>query len=222
MDAAAADHAPAPDGTPGRWRILLADDHAMVRAGLRSVVTEDPRCEVVAEAGSLAELKARTATEHPDLVLLDLTLGKDNGLEAIPYLLGVPAPPRVIVLTMHDDPAFARDALGRGAHGYLLKEAAADELGRAIETVMTGGTYLHPELGARMAAGRPSPADRLTERERDVLRLLALGHTNAEIAKDLYISLRTVEAHRSGLRTRLGATTRAELVEAARRLGLVT
>lgn len=213
---------PDPAGGSARWRILLADDHAMVRAGLRAVVAEDPRCAVVAEAGSLAELKARTATERPDLVLLDLTLGRDSGLEAIPHLLGLPQPPKVIVLTMHDDPAFARDALGRGAQGYLLKEAAADELGRAIETVMTGGTYLHPELGARMAVGRPGPADRLTEREREVLRLLALGHTNAEIAKELYISLRTVEAHRAGLRTRLGVTTRAELVDAARSLGLVT
>jgi two-component system, NarL family, response regulator NreC len=222
MDAAAGPAGPEPEAGQGRWRILLADDHAMVRAGLRAVVAEDPRCEVVAEAGTLAELKARAATERPDLVLLDLTLGKDSGLEAIPHLLGAARPPKVVVLTMHDDPAFARDALGRGAQGYLLKEAAADELGRAIETVMAGGTYLHPELGARMAAGRPTPADRLTERERDVLRLLALGHTNAEIAKELYISLRTVEAHRSGLRTRLGATSRADLVEAARRLGLVT
>jgi two-component system, NarL family, response regulator NreC len=217
------DQVQAPDRLQAQatWRIVLADDHAMVRAGLTSVVQADPRCAVVGEAGTLSQLRSLIATEQPDLVVLDITLGRENGLDALPDLLGAARPPRVVVLTMHDDPVFARTALGRGAHGYLLKESAADELIRAIETVMAGGTYLHPELGARMARARPSPADRLTERERDVLRLLARGHTNAEIAGELFVSLRTVEAHRSGLRTRLGAGSRAELVDAARRLGLM-
>jgi two-component system response regulator NreC len=205
-----------------KWRIVLADDHAMVRAGLKALVAADPRCQVVGEAGSLAQLRSVVGTEHPDVVVLDVTLGPENGLDAVPELLAVQPGPRIVILTMHDDPAFARDALGRGAHGYLLKEAAADELPRAITAVMAGGVYLQPELGARMARSRPSAADRLTERERDVLRLLARGHTNAEIAHELYVSLRTVEAHRAALRTRLGVASRAELVEAARALGLLT
>ena len=204
------------------WRIVLADDHAMVRAGLRALVAADPRCEVVGEAGNLAQLRSIVATQQPDVVVLDVTLGQENGLDAVPGLLTAEPQPRIVVLTMHDDPAFARDALNRGAHGYVLKEAAAEELARAIAAVMAGGTYLQPDLGARMARSRPSAADRLTERERDVLRLLARGHTNTEIAQDLYISLRTVEAHRAALRTRLGVASRAELVEAARKLGLLT
>jgi two-component system response regulator NreC len=205
----------------GPWRVVLADDHTMVRAGLKALMTADPRCDVVGEAGTVAELTALVAAERPDVVVLDVTLGRDNGLEAIPDLLRLRPAPRVVVLTMHEDPAFAREALGRGAHGYLLKEAAPDELLRAVETVLGGDTYLQPELGARMLRGRQSPADRLTDRERDVLRLLARGHTNAEIARELFVSLRTVEAHRAALRTRLGADSRAELVEAARGLGLL-
>ena len=203
------------------WRVVLVDDHAMVRSGLKALLDEDQRCQVIGEAGTLSQLRSLVATDRPDLVVLDLTLGQESGLDVIPELVAIPGL-RVIALTMHDDPAFAKDALGRGAHGYLLKEAAADELTRAIETVMAGGTYLHPELGARMIRARPSPASRLTARERDILRLFAQGHTNADIAKKLYISLRTVEAHRATLRTRLGAITRADLVAAARDLGLLT
>src|SRR5690349_14758348 len=203
----------------GRRRVVLADDHAMVRAGLKALLASDPRYDVV-EAGTAAELRTLAASWQPDVVVLDITLGRDNGLETVPGLLALDPAPRIVVLTMHEDPAFARDALGRGAHGYLLKEAAAGELVRAIETVLGGDTYLQPELGARMLRARPGPGDRLTERERDVLRLLARGHTNAEIAQELFISLRTVEAHRAALRSRLGAGTRAELVDAARGLGL--
>jgi two-component system, NarL family, response regulator NreC len=208
------------NGQPS-WRLVLADDHAMVRAGLNALVSADPRCTVVGEAGDLAHLRALVATERPDLVVLDLTLGHDNGLDVLPELISAQPPPRVIVLTMHDDHAFAREALRLGAHGYLLKEGAADDLIRAIETVMAGGTYLHPELGARMARTDAPPSDGLTQREREVLRLLARGYTNAKIASELFISLRTVEAHRAGLRTRLGATSRDELVDAAREFGLL-
>lgn len=207
-------------GVDARWRVVLADDHSMVRMGLRALLEADPRCTVVGEASSAATLRAVVAAEQPDLVVLDLTLGRDNGLDSLPELLAAAAGPRVVVLTMHDDPAVARAALHRGAHGYVLKEAAPEELLRAVETVMAGGTYLLPELGARMASARPSAADRLSPRERDVLRLLAAGHTNAEIAAELYVSLRTVEAHRASLRTRLDAPTRAGLVDAAHRLGL--
>jgi two-component system response regulator NreC len=204
------------------WRVVLADDHAMVRAGLKALVDADPRCRVVGEAGTLAQLHTVVASTGPDVVVLDITLGGENGLDILPELRATHPEPVIVVLTMHDDPAVAREAMSRGVAGYLLKEAAAEELGRAIETVMSGGTYLQPELGARMARARPSPADRLTERERDVLRLLARGYTNAQIAEELFISLRTVEAHRAGLRSRLGVVSRAELVDAARQLGLLT
>jgi two-component system response regulator NreC len=204
-----------------RWRIVLADDHSMVRAGLKALVGADPRCSVVGESGTLGALRTVIAETSVDLIVLDIALGRENGLDAIPELLARQPQPRIVVLTMHDDPAFAREAFRLGVHGYLLKEAAAEELIRAIEVVMAGGTYLHPQLGAQLVQHAPPPAQRLTEREREVLRLLARGHTNAEIAQELFISLRTVEAHRAALRTRLGASNRAELVEAARKLGLL-
>jgi two-component system response regulator NreC len=200
----------------------MVDDHSMVRAGLTALLEADGRCEVVAEAGTLEQLRSLLATTAADVVVLDLSIGGEDALGMLPEIVAGSNRPRVLVLTMHDDPRFAREALGRGADGYLLKDAAAEELSRAIETVMAGGNYLMPELGARMVRGRPTPADRLTARERDVLRLLALGYTNTEIAAELFVSLRTVEAHRASLRSRLGAGSRAELVEVAHRLGLAT
>ncbi|GAB6903393.1 response regulator [Kineosporia succinea] len=203
------------------WRIVLADDHSMVRTGLRALLEADPRCLVVGECGDLAKVAGTVLDTHPDLVVLDIALGRQNGLDAVPTLLALPGEPRILVLTMHDDPGFAREALGRGAHGYLLKDAAAAELIRAIEIVMAGDVYLQPQLGAQLMRHTPEPADGLSEREREVLRLLARGHTNAEIAHELFISLRTVEAHRAALRARLGAHHRSELVDAARRFGLL-
>jgi two-component system, NarL family, response regulator NreC len=203
------------------WRILLADDHTVVRAGLRALLAADPRCQVIGEASSIDELCAVAGNLRPDLIVLDLSFGTDNALEALPGILAVAQPPRVVVLTMHDDLAYAREAFARGAHGYLMKEAAADELLRAVETVMSGSTYLHAELGARLARARPGPADLLSPREREVLGLLARGHTNAEVARQLLVSLRTVEAHRASLRSRLGVHSRAEMVDAANRLGLL-
>ena len=207
----------------GRWRLVLADDHAVVRAGLRALITGSGACEVVGEAADPTQLREAVRRTRPDLVVLDLTLGAWNGLDLLPELTTEgPAPPRVVVLTMHDDPTMAREALRRGAAGYVLKEAAAGELTTAIEAVMAGRTYLQPELGARIArADAEAGTSRLGTRQREVLRLLALGHTNAEIAGTLFLSLRTVEAHRAELRSRLGARSRAELVDAARRMGLL-
>jgi len=182
----------------GAWRVLLVDDHLVVRAGLRALLEADPRCVVVGEAGSLAELRAALASTPADLVVLDVAVGPDNALDALPDIVSAPGRPRVVVLTMHDDPELARDALARGADAYVLKEAAAEELSRAVEAVMAGGTYLQPALGARLARGAQAAADALTPREREVLRLLASGHTNAQIAGTLFVSLRTVEAQRQG------------------------
>jgi two-component system response regulator NreC len=203
------------------WRIVLVDDHSLVRSGLKALIEADPRCRVVGECGTLARLGVIAPAARPDLVVLDLALGRENGLDAVTGLLALHPAPRIVVLTMHDEIAFAREALERGVHGYLLKDAAAEELIRAIEVLMEGGTYLHPQLGAQLVQHAPGPAERLTEREREVLRLLAHGHTNLEIAHELFISLRTVEAHRAGLRARLDAHHRSELVDAARELGLL-
>ena len=203
------------------WRIVIADDHPVVRAGLRTLLTADPRCQVVGEAASLDELHVAVHHLHPDLLLLDLTFGAGNALDALPELASGSQAPRIVVLTMHDDAVFTREAFGRGAHGYLIKDAAGSELIRAVETVMAGAQYLHPGQGARMARARPDPGERLTTRERAVLALLSRGHTNAEIARKLMISLRTVESYRATLRTRLGARTRADMVQAAQRLGLL-
>jgi len=203
------------------WRILLADDHLVVRAGLRTLLAADPRCRIVGEASSIGELRALAHNLRPDLIVLDISFGTDSALTAVPELLEADPALRIIVLTMHDDVAFAREALARGVHGYLIKESAADDLLRAVETVMGGSTYLHPELGVRLARRPNGSDDGLSPRERDVLGLLARGYTNAEIAQQLMVSLRTVESHRANLRSRLGIHSRAELVDAARRLGLL-
>jgi two-component system response regulator NreC len=208
-------------GSVTSWRILLADDHLVVRAGLRALLAADARCEIVGEASSIGELRALAHNLRPDLIVLDVSFGTESALTVVPELLEARPAPRIIVLTMHDDVAFAREALARGVHGYLIKESAADDLLRAVATVMAGSTYLHPELGVRLARLPNGSSDGLSPRERDVLALLARGHTNAEIAQQLLVSLRTVESHRANLRSRLGLNSRAELVDAARRLGLL-
>jgi len=207
--------------TSDYWRILLADDHTVVRAGLRALLLADPRCEIVGEAASLDELRTSARHVRPDLIVLDLSFGAGNAIDLLPELLAAAEPPRIVVLTMHDDLAHARAAFAAGAHGYLVKEAAADELLRAIETVMAGSRYLHAELGARPARAGHAALDELTRREQEVLALLARGYTNAEIAAHLKVSLRTVETQRAGLRGRLGAHSRADMVDAAKRLGLL-
>ena len=205
--------------------IVLADDHAVVRSGLRMVLDREADFEVVSEAGD-ADTAVRTVLGHkPSVLVLDLNMpGQLTSLEAIPRVAEVSPGTRVVVLTMQEDPEFARQALRAGAAGYVLKEAADDELVEAVRRVATGGTYLNPTLGARLAAAPPEPAgppDDLTEREVEVLRLIALGHTNAEIASQLYLSVRTVESHRAHIQQKLGRATRAELVRYALDHGFV-
>jgi two-component system response regulator NreC len=213
----------APDPAP--ITIVLADDHAVVRSGLRMVLDREAGFEVVSEAGD-AETAVRTVLGHkPRVLILDLNMpGELTSLQAIPRVAEVSPHTRVVVLTMQEDPEFARQALRAGAAGYVLKEAADDELVEAVRRVADGDTYLHPSLGARLAAAPPEPAglpDDLTDREVEVLRLIALGHTNAEIASQLYLSVRTVESHRAHIQQKLGRATRAELVRYALDHGFV-
>ena len=167
--------------------IVLADDHAVVRSGLRMVLERAGGFEVVSEAGD-AESALRTVLGHkPTVLVLDLNMpGELSSLDAIPRVHDVSPGTHVVILTMQEDPEFARRALRAGASGYVLKEAADDELVDAVRRVAEGGTYLNPRLGALLAAAPPEPPgppDDLTEREVEVLRLIALGHTNAEIAE---------------------------------------
>jgi two-component system response regulator NreC len=204
---------------------VLADDHAVVRSGLRMVLERESGMEVVSEAGD-AETAVRTVLGHkPSVLVLDLNMpGELTSLDAIPRIAEVSPDTRVVVLTMQEDPEFARQALRAGASGYVLKEAADDELVEAVRRAATGDTYLNPSLGARLAAAPPEavgPPDDLTEREVEVLRLIALGHTNAEIAGQLFLSVRTVESHRAHIQQKLGRATRAELVRYALDHGFV-
>jgi len=213
----------ASDGEP--ITIVLADDHAVVRSGLRMVLEREEDFEVVSEAAD-ADSALRTVLGHkPAILVLDLNMpGEPTSLEAIPRVPDVSPNTRVVVLTMQEDPEFARRALRAGAAGYVLKEAADDELVDAIRRVAAGATYLNPRLGAMLAAAPPEqtgPPDDLTEREVGVLRLIALGHTNAEIARELFLSVRTVESHRAHIQQKLGRSTRAELVRYALDHGLV-
>jgi two-component system response regulator NreC len=207
----------------GEVRIVLADDHEVVRAGLRLLLEAEPGFEVVAEAGDVDGAVRYVRGHKPQVIVLDLNMpGTKTSLEAIPDIREASPGTNVVVLTMQDDPAFARSALQAGALAYVLKEAADNELIEAVQRAAEGDSYLNPRLGAALAALRPSsPPDELTERETEVLRLIALGHTNAEIAQQLHLSVRTVESHRAHIQQKLRRTTRAELVRYALDRGLV-
>jgi two-component system response regulator NreC len=205
--------------------VVLADDHAVVRSGLRLLLERTGDLEVVSEAGT-AEDALRTVLGHkPAVLVLDLNMpGELSSLDAIPRVADASPSTRVVVLTMQEDPEFARRALRAGASGYVLKEAADAELVEAIRRAAAGETYLTPSLGAALAAAPAAPSgppDDLSEREVEVLRLIALGHTNAEIAGQLYLSVRTVESHRAHIQQKLRLSTRAELVRYALDRGLM-
>ncbi len=216
--------------------IVLADDHQVVRAGLRLLLQAEDGFEVVAEAGDVATTERRVAAYHPRVLVLDLNMPGGSSLPgnvqdmsavgslpAIPRLRETAPGTQIVVLTMQNDPAFAREALRAGAIGYVLKEAADSELVQAVRLAAEGRTYLNPELGARLAAAPQAvgPPDDLSARELEVLRLIALGYTNGEIATRLYLSVRTVESHRAHIQQKTGRTTRAALVAYAREHDLV-
>lgn len=200
---------------PRELRLVLADDHRLVRAGIRMLLESVPGWRVVAEAGD-GDAALRQVLDHrPDVLVLDLAMPGRPSLGLLPELNRRAPGTRVVIVTMQSDPALARTALAAGASGYVLKEAADAELERAIRVVADGGSYLDPTLGALVAAARPDEDRGLSAREAEVLRLIALGHTNAEIATALCLSVRTVESHRSHILGKTGCRTRAELVQFA-------
>jgi two-component system, NarL family, response regulator NreC len=207
-------------------RVLVVDDHAVVRSGLRLLLDAEDDIEVVGEAGSAREAIFEARTAKPDVVLMDVVMPGASGIEATPQLLHEEPEARVLVLSMQDDPSYVRQAFAAGASGYVLKEAADSELVAAVREVASGRRYVNPALGARLVAAEAeerarTEADPLSDREREVLRLLALGHTNQEIAKMLYISVRTAETHRAHIMQKLRLSSRADLVRYALANGLL-
>ena len=211
---------------PDPITVVIADDHALVRTGLRLLLEADEGFLVVDEAGD-AEAAIRLARLHkPDVMLLDVVLPDRSGIDALAEIRAAAPSTRILVVSMQDDPRYVREAFAAGASGYLLKEAAADDLVEALREVAAGIRYVQPALGARLAAAEAESAaeveaDGLSDREREVFRLLALGHTNQEIASLLFISVRTAETHRAHVLRKLGLSTRADLVRHAIEHGLL-
>ena len=207
-------------------RLLIVDDHQLVRSGLRRLLEAEEDLEVEDEAGTAYDAVRLARLHKPDVILLDVVMPGGSGLDAIPDILEAAPNTNVLALSMQDDPSYVRRAFAVGAKGYVLKEAADDELLAAIREVAKGGNYVDHQLGSRLAvhdakAMAEQEADPLSEREREVLRLLALGYTNQEISKQLYISVRTAETHRARIMQKLRLTTRAELVRVAIERGLM-
>lgn len=204
--------------------VVLADDHAVVRSGLRLLLESEPGIEVVGEASDVSSAVAEVERHRPHVLVLDLHMPGEPSLPAIPQLRETCPGTKVVVLTAQRDPSFAGEALRLGTSGYVPKEAAGRQLVRAIRVAAEGGTYLEPGLGARLAtdaadAQRSAPV--LTERELEVLRLIARGYTNREIAERLFLSVRTVEGHRARIQHKLGRSRRSDLVEYVLERGLV-
>jgi two-component system, NarL family, response regulator NreC len=212
---------PAPAGT---ITIVLADDHEIVRAGLRLLLDAEPGFAVISEAGDVALTERRVAAHRPRVLVLDVNLADGSSVPAIPRLRAASPETSIVMLTMHNDPELAREALRAGAIGFVLKESAKEELIQAVRLAAGGRTYLTPELGARLATEAPPTSGRpddLSAREVEVLRLIAVGHTNNEIAAQLFLSVRTVESHRAHIQQKTQRSSRAELVSYARDNGLL-
>jgi len=197
--------------------ILIADDHAVVRSGLRMLLESEEDLEVTAEAGDVDETIRKLRAYKPDVLLLDLQMPGGPSLRAMPQIRNASPRTRIVILTMQNSAAFAREALRAGALGYVTKDAADTELVKAVRLAVANEPYVQPRMGAMLAiqTAQDGPPDDLSEREFEVLRLIALGHTNAEIATRLYLSVRTVESHRAHVQRKLRLHTRAELVHYA-------
>lgn len=198
---------------------MIADDHAVVREGLRLLLEAEAELAVVGEASNLAQTSALLRELAPAVLVLDLHMGCELSLSTVSELRLASPSTAVVILTMEDDPAFVQPAWTAGASGYVLKEASRTDLVRAIRTVARGGRYLDPAIGGWALEGADDAL--LTERELEVLRLVALGHTNSEIAKRMHISARTVETHRANLQAKLGISGRPELVRYALERGVI-
>ena len=208
-------------------RVALCDDHGVVRSGLRRILDAEADLEVVGEASNVKEAVALAGTCQPDVFVMDLGLPDGSGIDATAEVVRVSPATRVLVLTVHDDIAYLRRAFDAGAAGYLVKEAADIELVQAVRLVASGKQYVHPTLGAALLAPDAplarlgGPGGELSDRELEVLRMMALGLTNTEIGERLYVSVRTVETHRSHIHHKLNVRNRAELVRRAKEAGLL-
>lgn len=208
-------------------RVLICDDHKIVRGGLRRMLAEDPAILVTDDVGTAAEVVATAARTKPDVVVLDVGLPDRSGLSAIGLIIAESPRTKILILTMHDDVAYLREAFAAGALGYLHKAAADIELIQAVRDVAAGIRYVDPALGAALLElNSPTPAREtrlsgLSEREAEILRLLALGYTNPEMADMMGLSVRTVETYRYRLQQKVGLRSRAELARLARESGLV-
>jgi two-component system response regulator NreC len=205
----------------GTITIILADDHEIVRDGLRRIVEAEGDMEVVAEAGDATTARRRASGLKPTVLVLDLNMPGEPSLATIPAIREGSPGTAIVVLTMQDDPAFARESFRMGAKAFVVKHAAGSELVDAIRAASRGETYVNPVIGARLAAEPEGPPGGLTPREVEVLRLVAGGYTNPEIAEQLVISIRTVETHRAAIHRKLNTSTRAEAVAFAREHGLL-
>jgi len=214
-------------GTPGVTRpidVIIADDHTVVRDGIRAVLEREAgEFRVVAEAADIPSMVREVREHKPDLLTLDLTMPGGSSLAALPSCFIAHPSLAVAILTMREDPEYARQALRAGARSYVLKEAEPAELLQAFRLAVAGGNYLHPRLGALMATGDETPSDGvvLSDRERDVIRLIANGYTNPEIAEQLNVAERTVKTYRARAIEKLGISSRAEITAYVRRTGLV-
>lgn len=211
-------------------KILLGDDHAVLRAGLRVLLNAEADIEVVGEAADGEEVVQKVELLHPDLILLDLTMPKLSGIECIDQILQITPETKILVLTMHDDEEYLKAVLRAGAKGYVLKKAADVELLSAIRTVSGGGMFIYPSMAASLLYQMVSPqhsdskekkAKSLSEREREVLKYLALGYTNQEIADLLHVSVKTVETYKARVMEKLDLRKRAELVRYAMENGII-
>jgi DNA-binding NarL/FixJ family response regulator len=202
--------------------VLIVDDHDLLRAGLRSRLEEEPGIAVVGDTASAEQGIVMARALQPDLILLDLLLPRKSGFDAIPELTAVAPGARILVVSSQTAPSSIRRALTAGAAGYIPKRASDRELVNAMQLVAAGGGYMDPELGVKLVVPDGSPAlESLSERERDIVHLLALGYTNQEIGRKLFISVRTVDTHRAHVMRKLGLESRAELVMFALANGVI-
>jgi two-component system, NarL family, response regulator NreC len=204
-------------------RVIIADDHSVVRDGIRAVLQrQDGEFQVVAEAADIPAMVRAVREHRPDLLTLDLTMPGGSSLGALPQCFIAHPELAVAILTMREDPEYARQALRAGARSYVLKEAEPAELLQAFRLAVQGSSYLHPRLGAAMAAGDEDSGDDviLSDREREVVRLIANGYTNPEIAERLGVAERTVKTYRARAIEKLGFSSRAEITAYVRRIGL--